>query len=60
MTIEKNMRNFKNLKVWQKGHNLTLSIYRISEKFPKAEMFGLQSQLRRSAYSIPTNIGERC
>ena len=54
------MQNFRNLKVWQKAHALTLGVYKASAEFPKVEMFGLASQLRRSAYSIPTNIAEGC
>lgn len=54
------MQDFRNLKVWEKGHALTLSIYRASGGFPNHEMFGLTSQMRRSAYSIPMNIAEGC
>jgi four helix bundle protein len=54
------MRSFKDLKVWQKGHELTLSIYRATKSFPKDEMYGLTSQLRRAAASIPANIAEGC
>ena len=52
------MKTFRDLKVWQKAHNLTLRIYKITKKFPKDEKFGIISQLRRSASSIPTNIVE--
>ena len=54
------MRSFKDLKVWQKGHELTLSIYRATKSFPKDELYGLTSQLRRAAASIPANIAEGC
>ena len=54
------MRNFQELLVWKKGHELTLKIYTISSSFPKEELFGLSSQIRRSASSIPTNIAEGC
>ena len=54
------MRNFQELSVWQKSHELTLKIYKISSSFPKEELFGLSSQIRRSASSIPTNIAEGC
>jgi four helix bundle protein len=54
------MRSFKDLKVWQKGHELTLSIYRATKSFPRDEMYGLTSQLRRAAASIPANIAEGC
>ena len=52
------MRNFQELLVWQKSHELTLNIYKISSSFPKEELLGLSSQMRRSAASIPTNIAE--
>ena len=46
------------MKVWQRSHALALKIYRISGSFPKGEQFGLTSQLRRAATSVPTNIAE--
>lgn len=46
------MQDFKNLDVWKKAHRLTLDAYRITESFPRAEMFGLSSQIRRAASSI--------
>jgi len=49
---------FKDLIVWQKAHQFVLSIYRLSENFPKGEMYGLTSQIRRAAISIPANIAE--
>ena len=52
------MKTFRDLKVWQKAHNLVLEIYRITKKFPSEEKFGLVSQLRRSAVSVATNIVE--
>ena len=54
------MQNFKELKVWQKAHRLTLDVYKITASFPRAEMYGLTSQMRRSSASIPTNISEGC
>lgn len=54
------MRNFKELIVWQKAHKLTLAIYKITATFPREEMYGLTSQMRRSSSSIPTNIAEGC
>lgn len=54
------MRNFLNLEIWKKSHLLTLKIYKITKHFPKDEMFGLTSQMRRSSSSIPTNIAEGC
>lgn len=47
-----------NLDVWKVAHELTLMIYRLTERFPKTEQFGLISQLRRGAASIPANIVE--
>ena len=52
------LRSFKDLKVWQKSYNLCLRVYRISATFPKEERYGLTSQIRRSAVSIPSNIAE--
>jgi four helix bundle protein len=52
------VRNFKDLIVWQKGIELVESIYRLSEAFPKHEVFGLTGQLRRASVSIPSNIAE--
>lgn len=52
------MSDYRNLAVWQKAHQLTLSSYRATGQFPKEEMYGLTSQIRRSAASIPTNIAE--
>lgn len=54
------MRDFRDLKVWEKAHQLTLSVYKLSSTFPSDEKFGLTSQLRRAASSIPTNIAESC
>jgi len=52
------MQDFKKLKVWEKSHLLTLNIYQLTKSFPKEELFGLTSQLRRSSVSIPANIAE--
>lgn len=52
------MKNFKNLKIWQKGIELVVNVYKDSMKFPKEELYGLTSQIRRSAVSIPSNIDE--
>jgi four helix bundle protein len=54
------MQDFRQLTVWQKAHRLTLSVYRASRPFPKEEMFGLTSQLRRAAAGIGANIAEGC
>lgn len=51
-------KNFQELLVWQKAHQLVLEIYKISRHFPKEEIYGLTSQLRRSAMSVPANIAE--
>lgn len=52
------LKSYKELKVWQKSYELCLDIYRITTKFPKAEQYGLTSQIRRSSISIPSNIAE--
>jgi len=51
-------KSFEDLLVWQKAHSFVLMIYRLTESFPKHEMFGLTSQFRRAAVSIPANIAE--
>lgn len=51
-------RSFQDLIVWQKGHRLVLDVYHQTKAFPREEMFGLTSQLRRSAMSVPANIAE--
>ena len=54
------LQNFRNLKVWEKAHLFTLETYKITSNFPKSELYGLSSQIRRAASSIPTNIAEGC
>ncbi|MBL7887146.1 MAG: four helix bundle protein [Flavobacterium sp.] len=54
------MRDYKKFTVWEKSHNLTLQIYNVTIKYPKEEIFGLISQMKRSSSSIPTNIAEGC
>jgi four helix bundle protein len=54
------MRDFRTLKVWGKAHELALSVYKATMSFPKEEMYGLTSQIRRSASSIPANLAEGC
>jgi four helix bundle protein len=54
------MKDFRELKVWQKGHELTLLMYRTTETLPRSELFGLTSQIRRCTSSIPANIAEGC
>jgi four helix bundle protein len=54
------LRDFKTLQVWGKAHQLTLGIYEVMTTFPKDELYGLTSQMRRAAASIPANIAEGC
>lgn len=55
------MQSFRDLKVWQKAHELTLAVYRATASFPREELYGLTSQLRRAAASVPANLAEgRC
>src|SRR4051794_33722106 len=54
------VQDFRNLKVWQKAHALTLAVYRGTHGFPGDERFGLTSQLRRSCASISANLAEGC
>jgi four helix bundle protein len=58
--IEMALRDFRELRVWERAHLLTVDIYRSTEQFPKSEQFGLTSQIRRAAVSVPTNIAEGC
>jgi four helix bundle protein len=51
-------RSFQDLIVWQKAHQFVLEVYRFSSNFPKSELYGLTSQFRRAAVSIPANIAE--
>jgi len=50
--------SFKDLIVWQKSHALALKVYRVSARYPKTELYGLVSQMRRAAVSVPANIAE--
>lgn len=52
------MASFRNLIVWSKSKSLVAEVYKATQKFPKEELFGLTSQIRRSAISIPSNIAE--
>jgi four helix bundle protein len=54
------MKDFRQLKVWQKAHQLTLAIYQVTASFPRDEIYGLTSQMRRAAASIPSNLAEGC
>jgi four helix bundle protein len=54
------MKDFRKLNVWEKGHLLALEVYNATRSFPKDELYGLTSQMRRASVSIPSNIGEGC
>jgi len=54
------LRNFRDLVVWRRSHQFVLSIYRLTDNFPRHEAFGLTSQIRRASVSIPTNLAEGC
>lgn len=54
------MRDFRGLKVWEKAHGLVLAVYLATSAFPKDELYGLTSQVRRAGASIPANIAEGC
>jgi len=54
------MKDFRQLKVWQKSHQLVLALHRITASFPRAETYGLTAQIRRAASSIPSNLAEGC
>jgi four helix bundle protein len=54
------MRDFKKLKIWQRSHKLALDVYKSTNDFLNSELYGLISQMRRSAVSIPSNIAEGC
>jgi four helix bundle protein len=54
------MKDFRKLIVWEKAHQFTLKIYKVTEEFPREELYSLTSQIRRACVSIPTNIAEGC
>jgi len=54
------LKDFKELKVWHKTYDLALAVYEASRSFPREEMYGLTSQLRRAAVSVGANIAEGC
>ena len=54
------MKDFRKLNVWEKSHHLTLAVYKATTTFPKEELYGLTSQMRRASASIPANIAEGC
>lgn len=58
MMSEREGKGFRKLIVWQRAHELTLLVYRLTKEFPKHEMYGLTSQLRRAASSVAANIAE--
>lgn len=53
-------RDFRKVRVWEKAHELTLKVYRVTTGFPNNERYGIVSQIRRACASIPTNIAEGC
>ena len=54
------MKDYRQLEVWKRSHHLTLKVYSFTRGFPKEELFGLTSQLRRAMVSIPANLAEGC
>lgn len=52
------MQDYKKLQVWEKSHELVLGIYKVTKDFPKEELYGIISQIRRAAVSVPNNIAE--
>lgn len=58
MDSKDKIKNFKDLKIWQKGIELAKEIYQITQSFPSAEKYGIVSQMRRAVVSIPSNIAE--
>ena len=54
------MQDFRDLKVWHKSHSLVLAVYEATARFPREELYGLTSQMRRAAVSVPANIAEGC
>ncbi len=57
---EESMRDFRGLEVWQAAHQITLALYKMTVKFPREELYGLTSQVRRCSASIAANIAEAC
>ncbi|TWT93670.1 four helix bundle protein [Neorhodopirellula pilleata] len=54
------MKNFRELRVWEKSHEFVLALYSCTRQFPSEERYGLTSQIRRAAVSVPSNIAEGC
>ena len=52
------IKSFRDLEVWRRAHGVVLEVYKLTNPFPRSEQFGVVSQLRRAAYSIPANIAE--
>ena len=58
--LKVDMRNFREITIWEEGMNLAVEVYKITKIFPREEEYSLKSQLRRAAVSIPSNIAEGC
>jgi len=58
--VYQGVKDFRELKVWQKAHELTLSVYRVTAAFPREELYGLTSRIRRACSSIAANLAEGC
>ena len=54
------MKDYRKMKIWQRSHAFTISVYRATKSFPRDELFALTNQMRRACTSIPTNIAEGC
>jgi four helix bundle protein len=54
------MQDYRNLNVWKKAHTLAVTVYKITQKFPREETYSITSQIRRACISIPANIVEGC
>ena len=58
--MDESVKDFHELKVWQKAHQLTLAVYQTTAGFPREELYGLTSQLRRASSSVGANLAEGC
>ncbi len=54
------MKNYKEFEFWRRAHELALDLYKITQNFPKSEIYGISNQIRRASLSVPTNIAEGC
>ena len=54
------MQDFRGLKIWQKAHELALAVYQVTASFPREELYGLTTQMRRAGTSIAANLAEGC